>query len=103
MGESITELETELSTSEGDQGQATKRFLMMMDELDVEQSTQEHALAILKDEGLPAVRVSLVSLCLVISYGGLGERCFSVFSRFYGGYELVLGTSLGIRSGTFLS
>lgn len=67
MGESITELETQLSTSEGDQDQATKRFLTMMDELDVEQKTQEHALAILKDEGLPAVKVSFVFL-FVFSY-----------------------------------
>lgn len=57
MGESITELETELSTSDGDEDEAKEKFLAMMDELDVEESTQEHALAILKDEGLPAVKV----------------------------------------------
>lgn len=57
MGESITELETELSTGDGDEDEAKQRFLAMIDKLDVEESTQEHALAILKDEGLPAVKV----------------------------------------------
>lgn len=56
VGESINELETEFKEEEDDK-LAASRFRELMDALDVEESTQELALAILKEEGMQAVQV----------------------------------------------
>lgn len=56
--ESIEELETELKEEEkGNEKLAARRFRELMGAMDVEESTQELALAILKEEGMQAVQV----------------------------------------------
>lgn len=56
--ESIEELETELKEEEeGNEKLAARRFRELMGALDVEENTQELALAILKEEGMQAVQV----------------------------------------------
>lgn len=60
MSETVDELESEFD-KEGDDyfdsTMAAKKFKELMSALDVEESTQELALAIMKEEGLQAVHV----------------------------------------------
>lgn len=56
MDEGIDELNTEFQEEE-DKQLAQWRFRELMDALDVEEVTQEMALAILREEGMPAVQV----------------------------------------------
>lgn len=65
IGETIDELESEFE-EEGEENfdskLAANKFVELMSALDVEESTQELALAILKEEGMQAVQVLMV-LC----------------------------------------
>lgn len=80
MSETIDELESEFD-EEGedffDSTMAANKFKELMSALDVEESTQELAVAILKEEGLQAVQVLCVFFFL------RGARCAntSVFAR----------------------
>lgn len=56
MDKGIDELNTEFQEKEDEQ-LALWRFRELMDVLDVEEATQEMALAILREEGMPAVQV----------------------------------------------
>lgn len=60
MSETIDELESEFEEEGGeffDSKLAANKFRELMSALDVEESTQELALAILKEEGMQAVQV----------------------------------------------
>lgn len=60
MSETIDELESEFDEEGGDYFDSTmaaNKFKELMSALDVEESTQELAVAILKEEGLQAVQV----------------------------------------------
>lgn len=59
LREKITELETEFADEE-DEGLAATRIAEVMDALDVEQSTQDLALTILKEEGFQAVQARIL-------------------------------------------
>lgn len=76
MSDTIDELESEFEDEDEDQFDSTlaaNKFRELMSALDVEESTQELAVAILKEEGLHAVQVkrSCRRSCLLVSGASL--------------------------------
>lgn len=65
IGKSIDELEHELKEDEDDDVLAATRFQELMGSLDIEEGTQELALAILKEEGMHAVQVRMSMYALL--------------------------------------
>lgn len=70
----MSELETEFG-DKGDKGATVDRIIEVMDALDVEQSTQDLALAILKEDGLQAVQVRRLAALAARSKPARGRFC----------------------------